>query len=137
MLKCNACLSLYNVRDRWLLGLHLAEIICSTIYVDKLRDVVHADTDRPNGEHLVQLATSLGSLKPVSRIDYPRNDDWERDHGPGLASDPRRFYRRLRYVRTYKHRVGGERAKVGGKKETSGRASIESQFGNRRTFGKS
>ena len=46
-----------------------------------------------------------------------------------VASDPRRFYRRLRT----KHRVGGERAKVGGKKETSGRASIENQFGNRRT----
>ena len=50
-----------------------------------------------------------------------------------LASDPRRFYRRL----LTKHREGEERAKVGGEKETSGLASIESQFGNRRTFGKS
>ena len=32
---------------------------------DKLCLIVHADTDRLNGKHLVHLLASLGGLKPV------------------------------------------------------------------------
>ena len=48
---------------------------------DKLRVVVHTDTDCTNGKHLVHLVTSVGGLKPVStaRIDYPGMTTVEKD----------------------------------------------------------